>query len=405
MNPGRAQVHVAGRGYNPHIIGDPPCEVLPVHGERESNVSATTHEQASASPVPGLEGWPVPNHFSIVSIAPGGGTERARIEMNDGREFSGSAVRLDCLATMLEFQPDGAPGSQFIRFSSFKSLCLTRPVELGRLHLAIPPEHVEAVPSQATLDFTIHFKDGSRFSSPILGIVARKVGLFPYLADDSGSILRWFMPAEATAGCRIGDALGKILVERAIVSQDIVEEGLERQRRQRATKLGEYLCRQGIVTREQVEACLLAQAGQRHLKLGEVLVAQGFVTPEQRDQALADQATQRGMPLGEILVQMGVVGRKVLRQALADQFGLPWVSLRGFRFEREAIDAIPAETARRHLVMPLYRSGARMVLALGNPVDWEAVEEIEFSSNSRVDPVLSSREDLLGAVARNYGPG
>ena len=341
----------------------------------------------------------------MAAHAPASVTERATIEMNDGRTLSGEAFRLDCPAATLDFRPDAAPARQLIRFSSFKSLCLDRPVELGRLRLAIPPERVEAFPSQAPLTLTIRFKDGTRFSSRILGIVARRIGLFPFLADDSRNVFRWFIPAEAMAGCRIGDLLGKILVERGFVAADVVEAGLERQRRQRTTKLGEYLFRRGIVTREQVESCLEAQEGLRQLKLGEVLVARGLVTADQRDRALAEQAAERGMPLGEILVLMGVVSRKVLRQALADQFGIPWVNLGGFLFERGAIDAIPAEMARRLLAIPLYRAGGRLAVALGNPVTWETVEEIESVSNLRVDTVLASREDLLEAIARNYGPG
>jgi hypothetical protein len=346
----------------------------------------------------------VPGHFSIVSGAPAGEREQARIVMNDGREVSGEAIRLDGQAAMLQFRPDGAMTSQFIRFASFKSVCLDRPVELGRLRLAIAPERVEAFPSQARLSFTIRFKDGTELSSPIVGIVARGFGLFPYLADDSGRVFRWFMPAESTAGCRIGDPLGKILVECGVVKPEVVEAGLERQRRQRTTKLGEYLCKTGIVTREQVEACLEAQRGQRHLRLGEVLVARGFITAQQCDHAVAQQASERGMPLGEILVLMGAVSRKVVHQALADQFGIPWVSLTGFPFEREAMDAIPVEMARRHLVMPLYRSGKRLTIALGNPVVWDCVEEIESVSKLTVDAVLASREELVDAVGRHYGP-
>jgi hypothetical protein len=304
---------------------------------------------------------------------------------------------------MLEFLPDGDARSQAIPFASFKSLCLERPVTVGRLRLAMPAANVEAFPSPAHADFTIRYQDGTALSAPIVGIVARRYGLFPYLVDATGGVLRWFMPAEVTAGCRIGDPLGRMLVERGVVAAQSVEAGLARQRAQRATRFGEYLCQSGVVTREQVETCLDEQRGSTHLRIGEVLVARGCITAAQRDHALAQQQAERDMPLGEILVLMGLVGRRAVRQTLADQFGVPWVSLDGFRFEREALEAIPVALVRRHLAMPLYRTQSRLVLAVRLPVDWNAVEEIEGAANLKVDAVLASNEDIGEAIERYYG--
>lgn len=361
-------------------------------------------EQGGGGRVAGVEGWPAPGHFTVVSEAVPGEAEEASVHLTDGRALSGRAVRLDCDGRMLEFVPDGEVKPWVVPFSGFKSLQLARPVKLGAVRLAIPAGNIEALPSASGPRFTIRFKDGTELSARIAGVVARGFGLFPYLADEAGSVFRWFMPSDATAGYRIGDPLGKILVERGVLTQGDLDAGLARQRQQRESRFGEYLCRRGLVTPQEVEACLAAQKAQVQRRLGELLVERGLLTAAQRDLALADQETERNMPLGEILVRMGVVSRKAIRQALADQFGLPWVALDGFAFERGVVEAFPAELARRHFAMPLYRAGSRLAVALANPVSWEAVEDIESALGTPVNAVLASREDIAGALGRHYRP-
>jgi hypothetical protein len=366
-------------------------------------MSITRQDGASIPADVGIEGWPVPDHFALHSSAPCGNSEPAMIEMTDGRHIPGVAMRLDWQTAMLEFRPDAAESNQYIRFSSFKSLRLSRAIDLEQVPLFIPPQHVEAMPAMSRLNCTIRFSDGSELSSGIVGIVARRIGLFLFLADDDGRATRWFLPAEATTGCRIGDPLGKILVERGIVTARAVEAGLERQREKRATRFGDYLSKRNIVTREQLEACLDAQKTLRHLKLGELLVERGLITPQQRDEALTEQARDRETRIGEILVEMGAVSKKALWQVLVDQIGLPWVNLYGFRIEPEAIGTIPADLARRHRVIPLYRTASRMAVALEYVMGGDVIEEIERLSQLKVDPVLTSREDLDYAIQRFYG--
>jgi hypothetical protein len=365
-------------------------------------MSTAKRDRANGPPVFGIEGWPVPDHFSMTSSEPAGNSEPAIIEMADGRQLPGVAIRLDWQTAMLEFRPDDAHASQYIRFSSFKCLRLSRAIDLERVALSVPPEHVGAVPASPRLNCTVRFKDGSVMSSGIVAIVARSIGMFLFLADDEGRTRRWFLPADATAGCRIGEPLGKILVERGIVTAQAVEAGLERQRERRATKFGEYLSKRNIVTREQLEACLDAQKTLRHLKLGEVLVEHGLITAQQRDEALAEQASDREMRIGEILVEMGAISKNLLWQVLVDQLGLPWVNLYGFRIEPEAINSISAEVARRYRVIPLYRTASRMALALESVLGGDVIEEIELLSRLKVDPVLASREDLDYAIQRFY---
>jgi hypothetical protein len=156
-------------------------------------------------------------------------------------------------------------------------------------------------------------------------------------------------------------------------------------------------------TREQLDYALARRKTMSHLRLGDALVQERVITPEQRDEAIAMQAGDRRRLLGEILVQNGAATRQEVRRVLVEQLGIPCVSLTQFQFDPDAISAVSAELARKHLVMPLYRGGGRLSVAMESPPSWEALREIELSTGQRVDPVLAERDHLEAAITRFYG--
>ena len=160
-----------------------------------------------------------------------------------------------------------------------------------------------------------------------------------------------------------------------------------------------------ITTREQLDGALARRKTMSHLRLGDALVQENLITAGQRDAALAAQAGDRRKLLGEILIADGAITREKLRQVLAEQLGVPTVNLAHFECERDAIGAVSPEVARRHMVMPLYLTGTRIAVGIENPLSWEALQELERSTQLKVDPAMASHEDLVAAVARAYGSG
>jgi type IV pilus assembly protein PilB len=90
---------------------------------------------------------------------------------------------------------------------------------------------------------------------------------------------------------------------------------------------------------------------------------------------------------------------------LAEQLGVPSVNLAHFACDRDAIDAVGPDLARKHMVMPLYRTGTRIAVGIENPLSWDALQVLERATPLTVDPAIASREDLEAAIARAYGPG
>ncbi|MBK4737465.1 Flp pilus assembly complex ATPase component TadA [Noviherbaspirillum sp. DKR-6] len=140
-----------------------------------------------------------------------------------------------------------------------------------------------------------------------------------------------------------------------------------------------------------------------HMRLGEALLQEGLINGEQLQAALDLQAKDRKIHLGEILVDMRVVSRDVLRRVLAQKLGIPMVVLRKFDFDPNLIKAVPPDLVRKHQVMPLYRTESRLVVAMENPLDAEAVQSLAFATKLKIDPVMSSSDDLASAIRKYYG--
>ena len=346
--------------------------------------------------------WPTPPHFKMIAMASRGGPEHGIVAMHDGRKLVGNVIRLDSSQSLLEFRPDGERANLMIDFVSFKSICLTRTIDLERVQLEVPAETAQSDFASGLQKARVQFKDGSDLVSDNVAVVVRESGLFLFLANSTHNIQRWFIPAEAIVNYQIGDPLGKILVDRKIVLPEAIDAGLEKQQQLRTTKLGDYLL-QHIVTNEQLESALKKQRTMRHLRLGDTLVQEGLITEKQRDHALGVQATDRKKPLGEILAEMGVVSKDTVKRVLVEKLGIPLVDLRKFQYEPNAIRALSAEMAHKHTAMPLYRTSTRIAIAMENPMDWEALQALEFFSSLKVDPVLASREDLIFVIQQFYG--
>jgi hypothetical protein len=157
------------------------------------------------------------------------------------------------------------------------------------------------------------------------------------------------------------------------------------------------------VTRSQLDSALVRRKTMCHLRLGDALVQENLITEAQRDAALAMQRCDRRKLLGEILVDNGAVTRAQVRQVLVEQLGVPTVNLERFEYDLRAVEAVSAELARKHLVMPLYRTETRIAVGIENPLSWEAMRELEIWTGLKVDPAMATRADLVAAVAQFYG--
>lgn len=349
--------------------------------------------------------WPLPPYFKLVPKVKlkGADTESCFIIMKEGPRRVGNLRHFSPSASSLIFTFDQALSSASVAFEEIQSMCLTDIVELIPVNLTESSNNDAGYPAFAKQKCVVNFTNGDRFVSETVGFVLKDYGLFLFIVSYGRNVLRWFIPAGAILNYQLGEQLGKILVDKKILSPQALEAGLDVQEQLRSPKIGDYLQKQLIVTQQQIEAALKRQRALPLLRLGDALLQDNSVTQAQLDSALKAQARDRKKQLGEILIEMGSVDKETIKRVLAQKIGIPFVDLSTFQFDSALLRSVPGDIVRKHSIIPLYRSAHRMAVAMINPLDSEAIKEMTFFTKLTIDPVMASEEDMYAAIDRYYG--
>jgi len=136
-------------------------------------------------------------------------------------------------------------------------------------------------------------------------------------------------------------------------------------------------------------------------KLGEILVRENLLTPQQLRQAL-DYQREHGGRLGFNLVKLGLVSDDTITAVLSRQYGVPSVNLDLFDIEESVIRLIPQEVAQKYSVLPLSRVGATLTLAMVDPTNVFAMDDIKFMTGLNIEPVVVSEASVHEAISKYY---
>jgi type IV pilus assembly protein PilB len=136
-------------------------------------------------------------------------------------------------------------------------------------------------------------------------------------------------------------------------------------------------------------------------KLGEILVRENLLTPQQLREALEFQR-EHGGRLGFNLVKMGMVSDDMITAVLSRQYGVPSVNLDLFDVDDSVIRLIPREVAEKYMVLPLSRVGATLTLAMVDPTNVFAMDDIKFMTGLNIEPVVVSEAGVQQAINRYY---
>lgn len=138
------------------------------------------------------------------------------------------------------------------------------------------------------------------------------------------------------------------------------------------------------------------------LRLGDLLLKAQLITQEQLNKALEEQRSLGGR-LGEVLMRLGYVSEEDIIECLSHQFGVPSINLRHFEIDEAVAKLIPVELARKYNVVPVNKTGAVLTVAMADPTNIFAVDEITFMTGYRVEPVVASEEAIRAAIDRHFG--
>ncbi len=136
-------------------------------------------------------------------------------------------------------------------------------------------------------------------------------------------------------------------------------------------------------------------------KLGEILVREGLITQDQLRRALQEQKGT-GMRLGYTLVKLGFVEETEVTKMLARQYRMPAVDLSRFEVDPKILKLLPPDIAIKHTVLPLKREGRTLTVALADPNNVTAIEDIKFITRCDIFPVIAGEYTLRNAIDRHY---
>ncbi len=138
------------------------------------------------------------------------------------------------------------------------------------------------------------------------------------------------------------------------------------------------------------------------IKLGEMLIKAHLITQEQLTKAL-DHQKANGGKLGYNLVKLGLVKEDDITQLLSQQYGVPAINLGSVEIDESVIKLIPSEVAQKYLIMPISRAGATLTIAMVDPTNVFAMDDIKFMTGYNVEPVVASELSIKESIDNYYG--
>ena len=136
-------------------------------------------------------------------------------------------------------------------------------------------------------------------------------------------------------------------------------------------------------------------------QLGDILLEGGLVSPDQLEAAYEEQE-RVGRALGRVLIEQGVLTESQLVAALATQIGLRFVDLCDFAVDGSAVGRVPGPVCRRHSAIPIGFEDGKLLVAMADPANVFAVDDIRSLTGMDVKPVVATRADVAAAIDRYY---
>ncbi|KPQ01311.1 GspE/PulE family protein [Marinobacter sp. HL-58] len=256
-------------------------------------------------------------------------------------------------------------------------------------------------------NYIVTLVNGQTISGTMVSAVVTSHGVEVWHASDEAHLVERFVPWQAIRTYRLGhvplqsgpveDPPG-LAAESADSSQEkdtsplslgLLEVGNARQ-------LSDALDRSKTIEQSGFDRTL-------RKTIGDILVQSGVLDSEQLNTALHRKRTEPTRPIGQVLVDLGFVSEETIQRALAYKLGVPFVRLDEFDVDPKATRFIPATTAARLSVLPLMFHERRLVVALSDPSDTEALNILNFLAGYPVKYVLASRPELTREIDRYYG--
>lgn len=244
-----------------------------------------------------------------------------------------------------------------------------------------------ALPAQP---FSITFRDDQSIEGQVVAFLPTLAGLIFYQLQGNEALSLLLVPHEAAKSYSVGKRIGEMLVESRALTSEELKTALEQQRHQQE---------QVTATGGTSDSTLLIKTPTTNEELTHALEAES--NPGRLDSS-ADSPPIRRRRLGEILEESGLADGESVKLALAAQLGIPFVRLKGLVIDPSAIEVVNSESAEQLQVMPLMFHDNRLVVAMNDPLNYEASNVLNFLTGHHVEVVLATLADLRWAMHEHY---
>ena len=136
-------------------------------------------------------------------------------------------------------------------------------------------------------------------------------------------------------------------------------------------------------------------------QLGELLVERSVITQAQLARALEVQKDKGGL-IGEVLIELKMVKEEAIAQALTAQYGFPYLPLINYEVDPEIVNIVPYNVANQYCLICIDKIGNNLTIAMANPLNLPAIEDVELISSCSVQIFVSTTSDVRTAIARHY---
>lgn len=344
----------------------------------------------------------------LVATAIKGPLDDAPVEAHllEGTRLRGNLAEFDPARGLVILQPQESTQHIPIPFANLRFLRFMRKLPINRgSHPARERGDLVTMPDPER-EYSIIFTDGKRIEGRTRGTVTDESGIHLFHITGNDHVQRLFVPQTSIKDSRLGPLLGQSIMNSSMTNAQQISVALLDQQQRRVRKIGSYLQDQAAVNTEQLEQALerqTKQSGSSGKKVGELLMEEQLITPDQLHTALDIQRGERNKKLGEILVEMKVLNPEEVYVALSHKLGLPLVKLENFNLDPDVLDLIPEDTARRYLLMPLFLYRNRLVVAMADPTNNEALDMARFITGRNIEPVIAMKDEIIKAINHYYG--
>ncbi len=135
--------------------------------------------------------------------------------------------------------------------------------------------------------------------------------------------------------------------------------------------------------------------------IGEILVKKGIISRDQLNIALEEQK-RTGKKLASILMKLGFVGEEDIGIALSEQIGYPYIDLSSYEIDKDCLSKIPFELVSKHSIMPVYIIGDALTVAMVNPLDVDAIDEVRRATGMTIRPIFATPTSIKNSIEKYY---